>query len=73
MKVSLARSLFIKQIEEGEETFIPKGLSQDDLPWSFRYYDPIQAIIQEMVSDDRRAYFTLRQQVAGDVHAENNL
>ena len=61
MKIMLAKQFFIKEIEEGEEVFIPRDLSQDRLPWSFRFYDPIQAYIQEMISPDRRAYFTLKQ------------
>mmetsp|Transcript_14114 Transcript_14114/g.21992 ORF Transcript_14114/g.21992 Transcript_14114/m.21992 type:complete len:146 (-) Transcript_14114:533-970(-) len=44
-KIELARELFLMDIEEGLEVFIPKDLSQDHLPYSFRYYDPIIPIV----------------------------
>lgn len=60
MKFQLSKANFIKEIEEGVEVFIPHDLAQDGLPWSFRFYDPVQAWIQEMISPERRAYFTLK-------------
>ena len=39
--------MFIYNIELGRETLIPKDLCQDHLPLSYRYYDPIIAIISE--------------------------
>ena len=44
-KIDLARDLFIMDIEEGQEVFIPKDLSVDHLPYSFRYYDPVIPVI----------------------------
>lgn len=40
-KIAMARDLFILKFEQGEETFIPIELSQDKLPASFRFYDPL--------------------------------
>ena len=38
-------------LEEGFEVQIPADLSQSKLPHSFRYYDPVLAMIKENVSD----------------------
>ena len=39
--IKLRKEVFMLDIEEGREVFIPRELAQDGLPWSFRYYDPI--------------------------------
>ena len=44
-RVELSKYLFIHEIEQGQEVYIPQELSQDNLPPSFRYYDPILAFI----------------------------
>lgn len=54
------KELFIHEVEEGCETFIPKDLSQDHLPMSFRYYDPVIAIVSEHVSHLKRENLTLK-------------
>ena len=43
--------LLMFDIEEGLEVNIPTDLSQSTLPHSFRYYDPVIAIIKENISD----------------------
>jgi hypothetical protein len=45
IKIEQAKKLFVMDISEGTEVFIPKDLSQDQLPISFRYYDPLIQII----------------------------
>ena len=37
--------MIVYDIEQGADILIPKDLSQDNLPYSFRYYDPIISII----------------------------
>ena len=44
-KIKLIKELFIYELEAGFESIIPRELSQDTLPFSFRYYDPIIAIV----------------------------
>ena len=44
-KIKLIKELFIYELECGFECIIPKELSQDTFPFSFRYYDPIIAIV----------------------------
>lgn len=43
---------------------IPSDLSQDGLPYSMRFYDPIIAIVQENVVDAVRDMVNLKNQVA---------
>ena len=40
-KIEIAKTLYITEVQLGNEVFIPKELTQDHLPKSFRYYDPI--------------------------------
>ena len=47
------------EIEEGREVFIPLELSQDRLPWSFRYYDPVMRYIIANCSRVQRGCFKL--------------
>ena len=47
-------------IEQGSEAFIPKALSQDSLPLSFRFYDPIIKIVQGLMTDEKKAHFLLK-------------
>ena len=56
-KIRLAKELFLIDIEQGHESFIPKELSQDNLPYSMRFYDPIMQIIQDKISEERKVYF----------------
>ena len=60
IKYETLKQLFVFDIEDGFETFIPKELSQDHLPHSIRYYDPIISIVCERVSSNRREYFSLK-------------
>lgn len=44
-KYQLEKALFITDFEQGQDVLIPKSLSQEDLPLSYRYYDPIIMLI----------------------------
>jgi len=56
-KIEIAKTLYIIEIQLGNEVFIPKELSQDHFPKSFRYYDPIFQIVLDNVDDERKEYF----------------
>ena len=60
-------------IEGGDEALIPKELSQDQLPYSFRFYDPIIAIIQDNVEDHGRDIHTMKNRLAYQVHRMTDL
>lgn len=40
-KIKLAKKMFALQLEQEGEVLIPQELNQQDLPISFRFYDPI--------------------------------
>ena len=44
-RIQLSKQLFMLEIEQGNEVFIPQDLSQDQFPISFWYYDSILKII----------------------------
>ena len=59
-RINVVKQLFVQEIEQGKECFIPKDLSQDSLPISFRYYDPVISLVQENTSEVKREYFSLK-------------
>ena len=56
-RTELAKYLFVHEIEYGGEVYIPNELSQDMLPHSFRYYDPIMTFVQDNMDDDKRDFY----------------
>ena len=62
-RIDTARKIFQMQIEDGDEVFIPRELSQDDLPMAFRYYDPILFTLQDRCSEQAREKFQQRNQM----------
>lgn len=46
-RIHLMKNFLILELEQGHEVIIPRELSQDRLPTSFRYYDFILRFIQE--------------------------
>jgi hypothetical protein len=50
-KIKLAKEMFILEVEENQEVIIPQVLGQARLPLSFKFYDPILAIVNEGVSN----------------------
>jgi hypothetical protein len=65
--VRLSKIIFVCQIEQGQSVFIPREISQDRLPVSFRYYDPVLRIIQSFCSSERKEYFSLKNEF--NIHA----
>ena len=56
-RIKLQKELFVLDIEDGNEIYIPSALTQDRLPYSFRFYDPIIALINENISENRREFY----------------
>ena len=48
--IDLAKEMLIHDISHGQETLIPVELRQKDLPSSYKFYDPVLAIIQDGIS-----------------------
>jgi hypothetical protein len=52
-KIKILKELFVLDLEQGIEVHIPKILSQQSLPYSFRYYDPVIQMVQSIVSEQK--------------------
>jgi hypothetical protein len=61
MKIALVKEMILYDLEQGYDILIPNELSQESLPYSFRYYDPIIAIIQENFSEISRDHLSFKQ------------
>ena len=55
------------EVEQGSEVFIPRELAQKQLPLSFRFYDPILKMVQELICDDKKDFFVLKSVTALEV------
>lgn len=71
-KIQMARILFIAKLEQGLEVMIPHELSQDQLPISFRFYDPILQIANEDCREVVRCEFNIKNKLnANRLNNEN--
>ena len=61
--IELSKQLLNFDISLGSEVFIPKDLQQYKLPLSYLFYDPIIAIIQDRISDERNEFFFSKNSV----------
>lgn len=66
------KELFLFDIEEGSQVFIPKQLSQDQFPYSMRYYDSVIGYIQENINEETRQLFDLKNSVAFAIHKHSD-
>ena len=60
MKKKLAWEIFIADIEQGREIYIPDELSVDRYPVSFRYYDSVIRLVRKMISEDMKQYYSFK-------------
>ena len=58
--LEIEKEMFVLNLEQGVEAIIPKQLRQDDLPMSFRFYDPILRIIDKFMPNCKKEYFNLK-------------
>ena len=47
-KIQLKKQLFVLELEQGQEVFIPNELSVESYPPTFTYYDPVIQIINHL-------------------------
>ena len=71
-KIQIAKDILIFEIQSGEEVFIPKELSQDHLPTSFRYYDFILNYIMDYLSQDTKELIKFRNDLKLSFYKEHN-
>jgi hypothetical protein len=72
-KIKVAREMFIIEVEQGNETYIPNELSQDKLPMSFWFYDPILIWVQDQVSKSKQHLCNFRNEFRLNFFRENSL
>lgn len=63
LRLAIVKDLFLMELEQGVEVFIPTELSQDQLPSSYRYYDHILQLISEKMTEDRRDFVKLKGKI----------
>ena len=59
-KIELQKAMFVLELEQGQEVYIPNELSCDSYPQGFRFYDPIIQIVNHLFSQDNQVYHTLK-------------
>ena len=59
-KKAVVKEKFVLELEQGQEVYIPKDLTQDHLPASFRYYDPIIQISNNLISKQSKIYHSFK-------------
>ena len=59
-KIKVARQIFILEIEQMREAWIPNELSTDGLPRSFWFYDDIMETIQNYVEPHTKEFAMLK-------------
>ena len=59
-KYELVKQHFVLEMELGQEVFIPKILSCDKYPLSYRFYDPIIQIINQFFSQESKIYYSFK-------------
>ena len=60
-KIQINKEYIIHEIEMGNEILIPMNLSQDHLPISFRYYDPILKIVKANLNPAKKGYYIIKK------------
>ena len=59
-KRALIKQKFVLEVEHSCEVFIPDELSCDQYSYSFRFYDPIVQIINQLFSVKQKQFHALR-------------
>ena len=59
-EIQIQKQLFVYSIELGEEAIIPPALDQRDLAQSYRFYNPVLSIVEELCQDHKKNLFIER-------------
>ena len=60
LKKSLLKKKFVLEVEHNLECYIPDELSADIYPYSYRYYDPVIQITNQLFSHKQKLYHCLK-------------
>lgn len=63
-RIQLSKDIFMLEIEGGKEVFVAQDLSQDTLPYSFRYYDSLIQMIYHDIAFERKEFYGLKKAIA---------
>tara|TARA_B110000285_G_C14743484_1_gene431852 strand:- start:19 stop:240 length:222 start_codon:yes stop_codon:yes gene_type:complete len=61
---------FTLELEHGHEVMIPSQLSQSILPNSFRFYDPIIKITQNLMPNGKKIKLNMQQSIIKQLSKE---
>ena len=67
-KYEITKKLFLQEVQDGGDVFIPQDLSQNRLPWSFRYYDPLLLNVTERMGDEKKDFFKLQNKLKTEIY-----
>ena len=67
-RLNIYKDMMIYDLEQGFEIFINKTWSQDNLPWGYRYYDPILKLVRKNMHMQKKEFYSLKKQLAHDAY-----
>ena len=71
-KIELAKQILMLEIESGDDVYILRELSQDHLPYSFRYYDSLFRMVHDRVNFDKKQLQAFKNRLIQEVINETN-
>jgi len=66
--IEIQKNLTILEVEQGKEVYIPRELSLDRLPTSYRFYDFLINYVKEQVSAERKEFYGLKKALTNSMH-----
>lgn len=71
-KIKFAKQIFVLEIEQMHEAYIPNELSNDNLPSSFWFYDACLQQVQNLVIQEKRDFATFKNMYRLNFYQRNN-
>lgn len=71
--IKMIKQKFILELLQGKEISIPRQLMQQDLPTSFKYYDPIILFLNDFIEEQQKVAFTTQRRIYYDNLLEKDI
>ena len=71
-KIMFAKKIFVLDIEQSKEAYIPNELCNDKLPPSFWFYDACLQQVQNLVLDEKREFAKFKNEYRLNFYQRNN-